>query len=253
MQRLSLTTIKTWIDPIALCLWGLLLLNYWQSGKLNLLIHPNYTLLTVSAAIVLLLLAAWKAVQLWQRRKSVRPSDTQHITLLPKGWGSAILIGVAIVSFFVTPRAFTSQTALQRGVGDTAIATQVKPQSFRGVSKPEERTLVEWVRTLQVYPEPDAYVGQKAKIQGFAVHPNNLSNQYFLLTRFVITCCAADAYPVSLPIKLTQGDRSSFKVDQWFEVEGDVISETLADGKRQVVVQSSNIRPIVEPKNPYNY
>jgi uncharacterized repeat protein (TIGR03943 family) len=242
-----------WADVIALALWGLLLLNYWLSGKLNLLIHPNYNILTVASAIGLLGLAAWKSWELWQRRKSVRTNDTQHISLLPPGWGSLILVAVAMLGFLVTPRAFASQTALQRGVADVSLPTQVRPQQFRGVAKSEERTLIEWVRTLQVYPEPDAYAGQKVKIQGFSVHSPNLPEQYFLLTRFVITCCAADAYPVSLPIKLNQGTRNNYKVDQWFEVEGEIITETLGEGKRQVVVQSSGIRPIYEPKNPYDY
>jgi uncharacterized repeat protein (TIGR03943 family) len=252
-QRLR--SFQPWLDVLAIGLLGLLLLHYWVSGKLNLLIHPNYHLLTLLAGVLLLGLAGWKAWEVWLRRNSVRPApEVAHTVLLPAGWGSWILVGVAIVGFLVTPKAFASQTALQRGVNDTlSVSTQVKPQTFKGASKPQERSLVEWIRTLQVYPEPDAYAGQAVKIQGFAVHPTQLPNQYFLLTRFAITCCAADAYPISLPIKLRQGDRQSYKVDQWFEVEGVMISETLGEGNRQVVVDATSIRPINQPANPYSY
>jgi uncharacterized repeat protein (TIGR03943 family) len=246
---------QPWWDVLAIGLLGLLLLHYWLSGKLNLLIHPNYHLLTLLAGLLLLGLAAWQGGTVWQRRKSARaiPAIT-HSVLLPEGWGSLILVGVAIVGFWVTPRAFASQTALQRGVSDSfGVTTQVRPQAFKGGVKPEARSLIDWMRTLQVYPEPDAYAGQAVKIQGFAVHPAQLSDQYFLLTQFTITCCAADAYPVSLPIKLRQGDRRSYKVDQWFEVEGVIISETLGAGNRQVVVDAKDIRPITEPSNPYSY
>jgi uncharacterized repeat protein (TIGR03943 family) len=252
-QRLR--SFQPWLDVLAIGLLGLLLLHYWVSGKLNLLIHPNYHLLTLLAGVLLLGLAGWKAWEVWLRRNSVRPAPAvAHTVLLPTGWGSWILVGVAIAGFLVTPKAFASQTALQRGVNDTlSIPTQVKPQTFKGATKSQERSLVEWIRTLQVYPEPDAYAGQAVKIQGFAVHPTQLPNQYFLLTRFAITCCAADAYPISLPIKLRQGDRQSYKVDQWFEVEGVMISETLAEGNRQVVVEATAIRPINQPANPYSY
>jgi uncharacterized repeat protein (TIGR03943 family) len=247
---------QPWLDVVAIALWGILLLRYWLTGQLGLLIHPNYNWLTVTAAFALLGLAGWKGTEIWQRRKSARPADNpQHITLLPNHTGSSLLIITALIGLLITPRAFASQTAIQRGVNDAITLTQVKPQAFRGVAKPEERTLIEWVRTFQVYPEPDAYAGQKAKVQGFVVHPDNLPEQYFLLTRFIITCCAADAYPVSLPIKLTEGNRRNYKVDQWFEVEGQMITETLQEGKRQAVVQSSSslIRPIEAPKNPYLY
>jgi uncharacterized repeat protein (TIGR03943 family) len=250
---IRLRSLQPWLDVLAIGLLGLLLLHYWVSGKLNLLIHPNYHLLTLMAAVLLLGLAGWKAWEVWLRRNSVRPPEVAHTVLLPTGWGSWILVGVAIVGFLVTPKAFASQTALQRGVSDLSIVTQVKPQAFKGTTKPQERSLIEWIRTLQVYPEPDAYAGQAVKIQGFAVHPTQLPNQYFLLTRFAITCCAADAYPVSLPIKLRQGDRQSYKVDQWFEVEGAMISETLGEGNRQVVVDATSIRPINQPANPYSY
>jgi uncharacterized membrane protein YcgQ (UPF0703/DUF1980 family) len=56
--------------------------------------------------------------------------------------------------------------------------------------------------TFPVYPEPSAYVGQKAKVLGFVVHPPDLSEQYFIITRFVIGHCALDAYPVGLLVQL---------------------------------------------------
>ncbi len=243
-----------WCDVAAIGLVGLLLLHYWQSGKLNLLIHPNYHLLTLAAAAGLLGLAGWQGWTVWQRRNSVRPQpEVAHSPLLPSGWSSGILIGVAIAGFLVTPRAFASQTALQRGVTDSVMITQVKPQAFKGTVRPETRSLLDWVRTLQVYPEPDAYAGQPVKIQGFAVHPPGLPNQYFRLTQFTMTCCAADAYPISLPIKLRQGDRQNYPIDQWFEVTGSVISETLTEGNRQVVIDATDIRPITQPVNPYSF
>jgi uncharacterized repeat protein (TIGR03943 family) len=253
-QRLR--SLQPWLDVAAIGLVGLLLLNYWVGGKLNLLIHPNYHLLTLAAGSFLVGLAGWQGWGVWRRQKSARPQpEMAHAGLLPIGWSSAILIGVAIVGFLITPKAFASHTALQRGVDDSlaSMTTQVKPQAFKGTTKPEERSLIEWIRTLQVYPEPDAYVGQAVKIQGFAVHSTQLPTQYFQLARFTITCCAADAYPVSLPIKLRQGDRQSYKVDQWFEVEGTIIAETLTAGNRQVVVDATKIRPIDEPANPYSY
>jgi uncharacterized repeat protein (TIGR03943 family) len=79
----------------------------------------------------------------------------------------------------------------------------------------------------------------------------NLPDNYFTLTRFVITCCAADAYPVGLPVELTQS-RGSVASNHWFTVKGKMITETL-NGKRQVVIQASSTNPISEPENPYSY
>jgi uncharacterized repeat protein (TIGR03943 family) len=240
-----------WLDVAAIAAWGCLLLFYWGGGRLNLLIHPNYTLLTVAAGVGLLAIALLQGYQLWRRRKSAKPQvDAQHMVVLPRGWGSLLLLLFAMIGFIVTPRAFASATAMQRGAGEGIVLTQVKPQAFRGIVTPESRSLIDWIRTLQVYPEPDAYAGQKVKVQGFVMHPQNLTAQYLFVTRFVITCCAADVYPVHLPVKLSEGDRTQYPVDQWFEIEGNITTETL-DGRRQAVIQATHLKGIPEPKNPY--
>ncbi len=246
-------TVSPWLDVIAIAAWGVALLKFWLTGELFLLIHPNYKWLTVVAAIALLLVASMKGWFVWRASRSVRIAPPpQHLTLFPPAMSSVVMLIVAIAGLLITPRAFASQTAIDRGVNEAITLTRVKPQSFQASAKTEDKSLIDWIRTLQVYPEPDAYTGQKAKIEGFVVYPQNLPEQYFLATRFVITCCAADAYPVSLPVKLTSGNRNDYQVDSWVSIEGTMITENLA-GKRQLTVQAASLKPIPEPKNPYNY
>jgi len=243
--------IGAWIDVLAIAAWGLLFLYYWATNKLYLLIHPNYMWLTVAAGFALLFLAVWRAMTIVRRRRSQNMGEMGHITLLPTGWSGSLLLATAILGLIVSPRPFTSQTAIHRGVKDGPTLTRVKPQAFRGSSNTEEKSIIDWVRTLTVYPEPDAYNGQKAKVQGFVIHPTNLPDQYLLISRFILTCCAADAYPVSLPVKLPNS-RSAYKPDTWLEIQGQMITETL-DNKRQLVLQASALKPIDEPQNPYDY
>lgn len=249
----SFQALLPWLDVLAIAAWGMLFLKYWFTGKLNLLIHPNYMGLTVVSGVVLLLVSGIKAVLLIkQMRRSVRSGATErHLTLFPPGWSTALLLGTAILGLLISPRAFASQTAIDRGVNDTITLTRVKPQAFRVATNSADKTLVDWVRTLAVYPEPDAYAGQKAKVQGFVVYPKDLPADYLLLSRFVITCCAADAYPISLPVKLSQG-RDAYKPDTWLEIEGSMMTADLA-GKRQLAIAAKTLKPIPEPKNPYDY
>lgn len=242
-----------WLDVLAIAAWGILFLQYWLSGRLYLLIHPNYMGLTVVAGVGLLVISGFRAITLWQRSRRRQPSvvPAQHLTLFPPGWSSVFLLATAILGLVITPRAFASQTAIQRGVTDTTTMTRVKPQAFRASNKSEDKSIIDWVRTLSLYPEPDAYTGQKAKVQGFVIHSPNFPDQYLLISRFVITCCAADVYPVSLPVKLSQS-RNAYKPDTWLEVEGQMVTETVA-GKRQLAIAATKLKPIPEPKNPYDY
>lgn len=252
-----LTALLPLLDILALAAWGILLLTYWLKGQLSLLIHPNYFWLVVATGFILLILAALRGLQLLiqmrQRaaRRFVAMPIAQHISLFPPGWSSALLLTTAIFGLLITPKVFTSQTALQRGVTESAILTRSQPQAFHSASNPQNRSIIEWVRTLNVYPEPDAYIGQPVKVQGFVVHPPDLPSQYLLISRFVITCCAADAYPVGLPVKL-KVDRKTYRTDTWLEIEGRMITETL-QGKRQLTIEASSLKGIPEPADPYFY
>jgi uncharacterized repeat protein (TIGR03943 family) len=249
-----------WLDVVAIIAWGFLLLRYWLTDTLGLLIHPDYFWLVIFGGIGLLTIGSWK---IWlmvkpylkrrpnSRKNYVTPPPEQHISLIPPTLSSVILLTAAVLAFFIPPRIFTSQIALERGVTDTLLMTRSQPREFKIAKRPEERTLIDWIRTLNVYPEPDAYTGQKAKIEGFVIHSPQLPDDYLLISRFIITCCAADAYPVGLPVKLTSS-RTSFAPDTWLNVEGEMITETLAN-KRQLVIKANSLTPIPEPKNPYDY
>lgn len=239
-----------WLESCAILAWGITLLKLWLAGQLYLLIHPNYIPLTIIAGLGLTIVGiaeAWRV----SKRRQVYTNNQQHVTLIKPSLSSSLLLIVAIVSLFINPRPFTSEKAIHRGVIDNIADARTIPQSFRASNRPEERTLVEWVRTISAYPEPDAYKGQKVKLTGFVVHAPDQPDNMFLITRFVITCCAADVYPVSLPVKIAES-RANYPPDKWLQIEGQADVD-IKDGKRQVVIVASNITAISEPKNPYDY
>jgi len=240
--------ILDWLDVLAISAWGVLLLQYWLTGKLGLLVHPNYFGLIIASGFALLLIAAFRTRGLLQKHPLPK---MQHLTLFPPGWSSGLLLLTALLGLLVTPQPLASQAAVQQGLADSFVSSRIQRQAFRSSARSEEKSLVDWARTLAVYPEPDTYIGQKAKVQGFVVHLTKLPDQYLLITRFVIAHCALDAYPVALPVRLTQSHKA-YPPDTWFEIEGQMITADL-EGKRQLTIQAKSLKPIPEPKNPYEY
>lgn len=313
LRRLKkqLEIIRPWLDPIAILLWAVLLLKYWLTGKLNILIHPNYFGLTVLGGVGLLIVSGlklWQLYQVWMQShrsaqrsapaksqeadlKSVedaaieaegttvatnpyaarlnqriraaqarnQPSNpqinsqnVQHVTLLPAGWSSILLITVAILGLLITPQTFGSHTALRRGLTETLPLTRLQPQAFQTSAKSEERSLIEWMRLLNVNPEPDTYKGQSAQVNGFVINPPDFPEGHFVLARFVITCCAADAYPIGLPVQFSADQAKRYPQDSWLEVKGKMITETI-NNERRLTIQAKSLTPIPEPRNPYDY
>lgn len=237
------------LDALVLGTWSLAFFKYWLTGQLFLLLHPNYMWLANGAAFVLLALAGFKLMQF--RRRAGRVPASSHSTLLPPRFSSLVLLAIAIVSLIYTPQAFASEKAMQRGISDSLTLTRSQPQRFIRQTKSEERTVIDWIRTLNVYPEPDAYTGQAVNLSGFVIHPEDWPEDYLLISRFVLTCCAADAYPVGLPVQLAVS-RQAYNPDSWLKIQGKMITATI-NGQRQLTIEPTNIEAIPEPRNPYEY
>lgn len=234
------------VDVLVLLLWGLMILRYAWTGLLAVLLHPDYHWLAIGAGVLLLGLAAWRSLGLIRGRSGpVMP----HVSLLPRRLNIAILLAVAMFGLIYVPRPFTSNTALARGIADSVGATRSQPQRFVRNQPPAERSLTDWIRTLNAYPEPDAYTADPVNVTGFVIHPPEWPDNYLMTARFVLTCCAADAYPVGLPVKLAD-DRSDYAIDSWINVTGEMVTETVG-GDRRLVIRAERIVTVPEPDNPY--
>lgn len=238
-------------------------MTYWRTGRLALLIHPIYNGLIVVTGMVLLMASAFAALKEIRGRSPRRSGaiigddrgNEEHLTVLPPVLTSGILLAAAILGLLISPKPLASAKAMQQQTSASVTVTRSNPQSFRANQDPAERSLVEWVRLLNVYPEPSAYEGQPMEVSGFLLpgtQGDGLPSGYIWLARFTITCCAADAYPLVLPVELP-GDRpQSYETDTWLAVTG--TAQTTKIGRdRRLAVAASQVRPIDAPANPYEY
>ncbi|NJK72321.1 MAG: TIGR03943 family protein [Synechococcaceae cyanobacterium SM2_3_60] len=235
------------IDALALGLIGVLLLKYWQQGKLALLIHPMYVPLVVVCGVVLI---AFASVRLLKHRH-FRPGEHTGLLFPPAlAWG--LLAVLLLLGTLLPPRPLSSAMALQRGASE--LLPRQPQQQFRLTFNPADRSLADWVRTLSVYPDPDRYVGQPADISGFVIKPDwdtgdpALDTELFLLGQFVISCCAADAYPITLPIQWPTA--TEILPDSWQAITGTMAIRTI-QGLEQLVLIAETVTEIPVPKSPY--
>ena len=235
-------------DALVLLLWGLMILRYWWTGQLAVLLHPDYHWLAIGAGWMLIALAMGRTMALLRPHWKV---ETPHLALLPRRWSLMVLLAVAVFGLVYVPRPFGSGTALARGIADPVGLTRSQPRRFVRNTPPEQRSLIDWIRTLHVYPEPDAYAGDPVNVTGFVINPPHWPEGYLMVARFVLTCCAADAYPVGLPVQVV-ADSNDYAADSWITVRGKMTTATL-DGQRRLVIQPAEVLSVPEPDNPYEF
>ncbi|MEN9201752.1 MAG: TIGR03943 family protein [Thermostichus sp. DG_1_6_bins_120] len=240
LRRLVLWGNTAHWEAAGLILLGSLLVVYRWRGTLLMLINPSYVNVALLAGLCLLGLG----IARWQGSQAAM--SEAHTSLLGPRLGAGLLVVTAILGFWVQPRPLSGQTALNRGVSPYLGVSRSQPQAFRPQIDPRQRTLLDWVRTLDVYPDPYNYVDQPVRVQGFVI-PEERPN-HFVIARFLVSCCAADAYPVGLPVQWPGAE--DLAADSWLRLEGRMAVEQ-RNGTSQLVIVAEQIEPLPMPTNPY--
>ncbi len=90
--------------------------------------------------------------------------------------------------------------------------------------------------------------GRTVSLTGFVVHTGGST----LLARLVISCCAADAFPVT--VRLRGGEADHLASDAWIQVTGEVVPHTATKANSYTPdFTPASVTTIPAPKDPYEY
>ncbi|MCM3544282.1 TIGR03943 family putative permease subunit [Priestia megaterium] len=96
----------------------------------------------------------------------------------------------------------------------------------------------------------EQFIGKKIEVNGFVYREKGFKNNQFVVARFGISCCAADASVYGLLSKLENA--STLKNDSWVRIKG-IIQKTTYNGEDVPYIQVQQIESIDQPDNPYVY
>jgi uncharacterized repeat protein (TIGR03943 family) len=89
-----------------------------------------------------------------------------------------------------------------------------------------------------------ARAGSRVSFIGFVNRSADTPADQFELTRFVITCCVADA--LSVQVHILDAPPGRFRSDDWVRVTG-----RLYPLRNEVLVSASSITRVKRPEHPY--
>ncbi|MDQ3951993.1 MAG: TIGR03943 family protein [Actinomycetota bacterium] len=87
--------------------------------------------------------------------------------------------------------------------------------------------------------------GMEVELTGFVTHPQGLPPGTLGLTRFQVSCCAADAVPFTVPLVIDPASRGD---DTWLRVSGHLASR---DGT--FAIEPDHVTVVDAPADPYLY
>lgn len=87
--------------------------------------------------------------------------------------------------------------------------------------------------------------GMEIELTGFVTHPEGLPAGTLGLTRFQVSCCAADAVPYTVPVALDPGSRRD---DEWLRVRGNLVVRAGV-----FLLEPVEVVAVDAPSDPYLY
>ncbi|MFO7664614.1 MAG: TIGR03943 family protein [Chloroflexota bacterium] len=248
---------------------GLFLAGRVFGGTLSYYIHPRFNGLVAATAIGLILVGIIYAVQ--QRRQLLGLSGNHdhdhesddhghqhHDHAHPGhshelGWlGLGILLIPVVLGVAVEPRPLGAPALSNREVTAGRLTSAQAPggSSLSFISADGERNILDWLYLFQTSENPAEFDGERASVVGFVYRDERFLESQFMISRFIVSCCVADAFPVGLIVSWPE--TSGIPEDQWVEVTGH-FEERDFDGFKIPVLVADSVIPTEPPPQPYLY
>lgn len=234
-------------EGLLLVLVGLVAFRLVLTGTYDQYVRAGMRLPLLAASAFLVVLGAWTTVTEALREDRGEASDGGHHHGRPLvGWFLLLPLAVLVT---VAPAALGADAATRQRAYQPAI------ERVRYGPLPEARAgavdlrLAEFVDRA-LWDAGNSLDGTTVRLTGFVVHDEAVPDG-FLLTRFQIACCAADAVPVKVAVPDPPSDPAD---DQWVQIVGRLVPLPAFDEQGDlpmVAVEVDELVVTAEPESPY--
>jgi uncharacterized repeat protein (TIGR03943 family) len=259
-MTLSLRTQRS-LQALVLAGLGLFLLQKLWSGTLYWYINQRFVWLIVLAAAGLLALAALVLPRPRRAAEAEHAHDHDHDhphdhdhdhaegSAAPV-WGLLLVAVPLALGLLIPAKPLGTAAIANKGINTTAPLTAGGSAPVQLELASTDRTVLDWVRAFNYASSPADYNGQAADVVGFVYHGAGLPEGQFMVSRFAVTCCAADAVAVGLMVAWP--DAAALADNSWVRVRGAMAVGTLA-GRPTPLIEAEQIEGVAAPDQPYLY
>lgn len=219
--------------------------------RLGEFVNPGYTVFILAMCAIGFFFAAMSLVvfiknQLTHKKADRHPGQQHtHDDSPPFKILDVFVFLILISTALISTRPLLSQAAIQRA--DDNRGWPVAPDVAKD-NPVNRQDYLDW--SFRLEKDGGNYVGQEITLIGF-VSPTykQSSPNAFALTRFFVSCCAVDAFPLDVPVAYPNW-QTEYSSDQWVKVTGKIIPMTV-DGKQRYGIEATQIEKTDQPTNPY--
>jgi uncharacterized repeat protein (TIGR03943 family) len=247
------------LQGMILAVLGLFLLTRVWNGTILYYINQRFVLLVVFAGIGLMAVAQ---IMLQDRARLIQGErvesdgehehdhehDHKHEHGAGRGWNLWWVALPVIIGLLVPAQALGTSVLANRGINTSTPLLSGAAQTST-LELPDVRTnILDWLRAVEAADDPHALVGQPVDVEGFVYHDPRLASEQFMLGRFTITCCVADASAIGMVVIWPEAER--LPDNTWMRVSG-TLALVEFDGQQAPAIQAEVVEAVAEPQQPY--
>ena len=168
-------------------------------------------------------------------------------------WAGVALVLLPIVLGIVVPPQPLSAAAIGNREVNVTSSGSALPAAVRTAAAKDaaDKNQLDWLNTFagSAHPAED-FAGQPVDVVGFVFRDERFAADQFMVTRFVVSCCVADANVAGMVVEAPE--TATLADDQWVRVRGVLAPGQL--GERVLpVIAAESITPAEAPQQPYLY
>ena len=209
------------------------------SGNLTNYINLRFAWLAYVGAAIFFLLALVNCYVCLNPR---RAHSHHQIT-----WDNLLIVAFPLLLALLIPSRSLGVEAVSGGIGLSPVGVESASAIIRN---PLDRNILDWLRAFNRAPNPAALNGQAVDVSGFVYREPSMAADEFMVSRFTMSCCVADAYPIGMPVRSSQA--GEYATGAWVRVRGEVLADQF-QGEFAPTILAESIAAIEEPAQPYLY
>ncbi len=217
------------------------------NGQLTYYINMRFVPLTIFGIIMLAILAQnlFNEMRRARRDQDGHDHDDDHAPSSANLWFMLVPLAIGIL---IPARPLDSSAFATKGFNTTGplVSSSSSAQLFETES--QDRNILDWLKIFNYETDLTPYLGQQASVIGFVYRDEQLSEDQFYVSRFVVSCCAADGFAIAMVAEWPEAN--TLEQDAWVLVKGPVSSITLND-RAAPVIQVESVQNVPIPEQPY--
>jgi putative membrane protein len=257
---------QRWTQVLIAGLMAVYLIYSLITGHVANYIAIKYLWLTWIAAGILLILSATTVVTLMRPEPDEHdhqedehdhsPHDHHHdheATL--RTWLGLGIVALPLLVGVLAPSQALDSRAVDQPISGDLSSINAAPASVRLNIAPQDRNILDWISAFGTAADPATLNGQQADVIGFVYRDARFHEaDQFMVARFVMSCCAADAQAIGLVVNWP--DAQTLKEDTWVRVRG-TIQVGEFDGALAPLITADDgkegVQTVDQPRTPYLY